>query len=400
MNEIQYDLCVIGGGINGAGIARDAALNGLSVCLLEAHELAAGTSSSSTKLIHGGLRYLENYEFKMVREALIERKRLFKVAPDMIVPLEIIIPHDNAQRPKWMIRAGLFLYDYLVPKRGVPASRGVNLKSSIYGAPLQDRFTAGFAYFDGWTDDAALVRRNAHDAAAHGANVLTRHACTGLREEGGVWRVTAHDILGNADKVLSAKMVVNATGPWVRRVVDELGVGDGEADLPNVKMVKGSHIIVPRRYDGEHAYLLQQADGRVIFVIPYKDNTTLIGTTEEAFEGDPIEAEISSAEMEYLCAAYSASFTEPITVEDIVDTYSGVRPLFDDGAVNASKVTRDFKIYRHKAAGAPLWSIFGGKLTTYRILSEKVLRKVCGEAGRRYVPHTRTTLLPPVSEDI
>lgn len=394
MNSKTYDLCVIGGGINGVGIARDAALQGLSVCLLEAHDLAAGTSQYSTKLIHGGLRYLENYEFKMVREALIERKRLLSIAPDLITPLEIILPHDNAQRPKWMIRAGLFLYDYLVPNRGVPASRGVDLTGSLYGDPLKNKYTAGFAYYDGWTDDAELVRRNAVDAASLGVDIFTHHACTRMNDGRHEWSITARDILAQDDKSFTAKMIVNATGPWVRRVIDALGLDEGEDGLPNVKMVKGSHIIVPRQYDGDHAYILQQSDGRIIFAIPYKDDMTLIGTTEEAFDGDPIEADISKQESAYLIAAYNKSFEKEIRAEDIVDTYSGVRPLFDDGSENASKVTRDFKIYRHQQTGAPLWSIFGGKLTTFRILSEKAVRKICREEGKAYVAHTRTRPLP------
>jgi len=293
-----------------------------------------------------------------------------------------------------MIRIGLFLYDYLVFNRGVPASRAVDLTAPQYGAPLNDSYSAGFSYYDGWTDDAELVRRNAADAVTLGVDILTHHACIEMNEEQGAWSVTARDVIGNADKNITAKTVVNATGPWVRRVIDGLGLDAGEAQLPNVKMVKGSHIIVPRQYDGDHAYILQQSDGRIIFAIPYKNETTLIGTTEEAFEGDPIEAEISNAEIEYLCAAYNESFAAPIAPDDIVDTYSGVRPLFDDGRENASKVTRDFRIYRHKNPVAPMWSVFGGKLTTFRILSEKAVRKVCKELGRDYAPHTRTRPLP------
>jgi len=383
----NYDVCVIGGGINGVGIARDAALQGLSVCLLEQSELAAGTSSKSTKIIHGGLRYLENYDFKMVGEALRERAILMDVAPDdLITPMEFILPHEAGLRPFAMLWAGVKLYNFMAPDSSIFSQSKVSLRGGNYGAPLQERYKNGLSYYDGWTNDTALVRANAADAKELGADIFEHQAIREMRDEDGVWRIKTDD------KTITARMAVNATGPWVRQFTGAHNLD--EAGLPDIRLVKGSHIIVPRQYDGDHAYILQQDDGRIIFAIPYNDDQTLIGTTEEDFAGDPKDAKISQSEIQYLCAAFNRSFENKITPDDIIGTYSGVRPLMDDGTKNASKASRDHSFYKHKKTAAPLWSLYGGKLTTYRSFAEEVTRAICKQDGRPYAPHTLTRKLP------
>lgn len=393
MGEDVYDLCIIGGGINGAGIARDAAGRGLSVLLVEADDLASGTSSASTKLIHGGLRYLENYEFAMVRAALKEREILLRAAPHLIYPVEIVIPHHAALRPAWLIRAGLFLYDRLGGKTSLPRSRSVDISVDISKNTLKKQFKSGFSYSDAWGDDSRLVVANAVDAASRGARILTRTECLRLEaaQDSG-WRISLRDTKTGAVSSARASMIVNAAGPWVGKFLARTGLD--VSDAPRLRLVKGSHIIVPRQYEGEHIFLLQQDDRRIVFVIPYEGKYTLIGTTEQAFDGDPREAMISPEETDYLCAAYNAAFEKPISKADVVFTYSGVRPLLDDGADNNSRVTRDYKIHHHDRFKQVLLSIYGGKLTTYRVLAEVVVDRLMTLSGRTNPPWTSAEVLP------
>lgn len=366
------DILIIGGGINGAGIARDAAGRGLSVVLVEKDDLAQHTSSASTKLVHGGLRYLEQYEFRLVRESLAEREVLLANAPHIVWPLRFVLPHHQGLRPRWMLRLGLFLYDHIGGRRTLPASGAVTLGDGV----LQDRFRHGFEYSDCWVEDARLVVLNAVDAAERGAQVLTRTAVTGLarREDG--WTAT----LANG-RSIEARVVVNAAGPWVDDMAALATQGRAQR---RVRLVKGSHIIVPRKHPGEHAYLFQQAEGRVVFAIPYEHDFTLIGTTDVPFAGDRDKVEISGEEVAYLCAAASEYFCEPVREADIVSTYAGVRPLYDDHSASNSTVTRDYVFELDAEGGAPLLSIYGGKITTYRKLAEHALERLAS-----HLPMTR-----------
>jgi glycerol-3-phosphate dehydrogenase len=392
MDLPDFDLCVIGGGINGTGIARDAAGRGLSVLLVEAGDLASATSSASTKLIHGGLRYLEYYEFGLVRESLKERDALLKIAPHLIRPLEFILPHDPSQRPRWLIRIGLFLYDHLGGRKKLKSSRGVNLSKTHYGTPLQVHLAKGFRYYDCWADDSRLVAINAMDAARNGAEILTRTACVRLVSEGRGWALTIRDLETGVDREVSAGMVVNAAGPWVRSVIDMSNLGAPE--VPSIRLVKGSHIIIPKAYEGDHAYMLQQPDKRIVFVIPYEKYHTLVGTTEVDFTGDASQAVISDFEIEYLCGAFNRAFKNQIEKKDVLWTYSGVRPLFDDGESDARTVTRDYRIHHHKGYPKPMLSIFGGKLTTFRMLSEKTVTTLLQLSGHSTLPWTKGEPLP------
>ncbi len=380
MTEIHYDLCVIGGGINGAGIARDAAGRGLSVLLIEAGDLACATSSASSKLIHGGLRYLEHREFSMVRQALREREILYKTAPHLISPVECLLLQDEDQRPLWLTRLGLWLYDNLGGKMSLPKSRVINFSDEQarekYGKNLLSDIEKGIIYSDCTVDDTRLVVLNAVDAAARNARVLTHTMCESLKICDGLWRVSLRDYNTNDTIDISASMVVNATGPWVSSFLDGMGIGDDDPDLPMVRLVKGSHIILPKLYDGDHIYVLQQPDKRIVFVAPYEGKYTLVGTTEEDFDGNPHDARISSAEMNYLCEAVNCAFAKTISPSDALFTFSGVRPLLDDGEESASDVSREYLIYHHKRFDPPLLSVFGGKLTTYRALSESVVDKL------------------------
>lgn len=374
--KADYDLCIIGGGINGAGIAREAAGRGLSVLLVEAQDLAQGTSSASTKLIHGGLRYLEQGEFKLVRESLKEREVLMGIAPHIIAPMEFVMPHVAGLRPKWMIGFGLWLYDHLAGRKRLSKSSAVSLHDSLLGEPLQKDYRDGFKYADCWTDDARLVVLNAMDAKARGAEILTRTACMqmGMLHDTNFWYVQLKDLLRGDEFQISARMVINAAGPWVRGLLDASNLAS--SDTPSVRLVKGSHLIVPRLHSGDHAYILQQPDKRVVFAIPYQQDYTLIGTTDEPFEGDAMSAAISDREKEYLCAAVNRFFDVQITPEDARWTYSGVRALFDDGTGEAQKVTRDFRLELDRSRAAPILSVFGGKLTTYRLLALQALNKI------------------------
>ncbi|MFD6317975.1 glycerol-3-phosphate dehydrogenase [Methylorubrum thiocyanatum] len=367
-----FDLLVIGGGINGVGIARDAAGRGLRVLLCERGDLAEHTSSASTKLIHGGLRYLEHYEFRLVREALAERERLMRLAPHIIWPLRFVLPHDAGLRPAWMLRLGLFLYDHLARLKALPRSDALRLTRDGVGAPLQDRLTRGFAYSDCWVEDSRLVVLNAVDAAERGAQIRTRTTVESARREAGGWTVTLHDAATRRRESVRARIVVNAAGPWVGETL--LRTLSVEA-RPKVRLVKGSHIVVRRLYDGEQAYILQQPDRRIVFAIPYERDFTLIGTTDVAHEGGPGPVGISQEETRYLCACINRSFERSIGPDDVVWSFSGLRPLYDDAAANASAVTRDY-VLELDTDGPPVLSVFGGKITTYRRLAEHALEKL------------------------
>ena len=358
------DLLVIGGGVNGAGIARDAAGRGLRVVLVEQGDLAGATSSASSKLIHGGLRYLELHEFRLVREALTERTVLLRIAPHIAWPMRFVLPALGAGRPAWMLRLGLFLYDHIGGRGGLPSTRRLDLAHAPEGAPLQDRFRVAFEYSDAWVDDARLVVLNAMDAAALGADIRTRTRCTGLRAAVGVWEATLE-----GGETLLARAVVNAAGPWVADVLhNRAGLNAG----PKARLVKGSHLVVPRLYEGNQAYILQNDDKRVVFVLPYEQDFSLIGTTDVPFAGDPAAVAIDASEVDYLCRAVSRAFRRAVVPGDVVHTFSGVRPLQDDGEASARAVTRDYKLHL-EATPAPMLSVFGGKITTYRRLAEHAM---------------------------
>lgn len=367
-----YDLLVIGGGINGTGIARDAAGRGLSVLLCERGDLAEHTSSASTKLIHGGLRYLEHYEFRLVREALAERERLLRLAPHIVWPLRFVLPHDAGLRPAWMLRLGLFLYDHLSRLKTLPGSQTLRLTREGFGAPLQPRLTKGFAYSDCWVEDSRLVVLNAVDAAERGARIRTRTTVEAARREADAWTATLYDAETRRRESVRARIVVNAAGPWVGETL--LRTLSVEA-RPRVRLVKGSHIVVRRLYEGAQAYILQQPDKRIVFAIPYERDFTLIGTTDVPHEGSPGPVTISTEETRYLCGCINRSFARQIGPDDVVWSFSGLRPLYDDAAESASAVTRDYVLERD-LDGPPLLSVFGGKITTYRRLAEHALERL------------------------
>jgi glycerol-3-phosphate dehydrogenase len=367
------DLLVVGGGINGAGIARDAVGRGLSAVLVEQADLASSTSSASTKLIHGGLRYLEYYEFRLVREALIEREVLLAQAPHIIWPLRFVLPHEKSLRPAWMIRLGLFLYDHLGGRKRLPGSHGVDLRRDPVGAPLKRSLTKGFIYSDCWVEDSRLVVLNALDAAERGARILPRTRCVAAERRDDLWEAVIEDGATGERETVRARVLVNAAGPWAASFIDEaLGV----CGRHRLRLVKGSHIVVGKLYDGEHAYILQNEDRRIVFAIPYERDHTLIGTTDVSFDGDPASVSISNAEIAYLCDVVNRHFIPQVAPQDVVWTYAGVRPLYDDEAQSASAVTRDYVLDLEEAGGAPILSVFGGKITTYRRLAEHALTKL------------------------
>ncbi len=363
-----FDLAVIGGGVNGAGIARDAAGRGAKVLLLERGDLAQGTSSNSTKLIHGGLRYLEHYEFALVREALSEREVLWGIAPHIIWPLRFILPHRPGLRPRWLVRLGLFLYDHLGGRKRLPAAESVDLTQHPAGAPLKSEYTRAFAYSDGWVDDARLVVLNARDAADRGAEVRTACEVTALTREGDAWRIEA------GGETFHARAVVNAAGP---RVLDLLGRA-GEPSAQKMRLVRGSHIVVRKLFDHDYAYFFQLPDGRIFFAIPYETDFTLIGTTDVDHDGTLDEVKASAEEIAYLCAGASEYFRTPVTPADVVWTYSGVRPLVDDGSGKPEAATRGYRFEIDGGADgeAPLLSVFGGKITTYRHLAAEAVERL------------------------
>jgi len=367
----HYDLVIIGGGINGAGIARDAAGRGLKVALCEQADLASATSSASSKLIHGGLRYLEHYEFRLVAEALAERETLLAMAPHLITPLTFVLPWAAGMRPRWMLRMGLWLYDHLARRSVLPPARSVRFSDSPYGAGLRASIMDGFCYSDCWVDDARLVVANCVSAADHGARILTRTRVTAARCAADAWEVALQAPGGRSE--LRARALVNAAGPWVRTVLTDVL---GRQPSHDVRLVKGSHIVTTRLYEGNHAFILQNDDGRVVLVIPYREKYSLIGTTDIPHFGRPDEAIISADEIAYLCTAVNRYFRRKLTSADVLWSFSGVRPLYDDGSANPSEVTRDYKLLVEDDGGPPLLSIYGGKITTYRRLAEHALHKL------------------------
>lgn len=364
------DLVVVGGGINGAGITRDAAGRGLKVALFEKDDLAQGTSSRSGKLIHGGLRYLEYYEFRLVREALIEREVLLAAAPHIVWPMRFVLPHSREQRPAWLVRLGLFLYDHLGGRKKLPGCRNINLRRDPEGRPIKDQYTKAFEYSDCWVDDARLVVLNALDAKARGARVFTRCAVTSARRDGGVWRVEARGEDGSV-RTIRAKALVNAAGPWVENVISTVA---GQNSKRRVRLVKGSHIIVKKFWEGPQAYLLQNNDKRVIFVNPYEGDLSLIGTTDIPYDGKADDVAIDGSEIDYLLAVVNRYMKTALKRSDVLSSFSGVRPLYDDNAANPSAVTRDYVF--DVDGEPPLLSVFGGKITTYRKLAEHALVKL------------------------
>ena len=375
-----YDIAIIGGGINGTGIARDAAGRNLSVYLCEQDDLASGTSSWSTKLIHGGLRYLQHFEFRLVREALIEREILWGIAPHIIWPLRFVLPYHRGLRPAWILRLGLFIYDHLGGRKKLPPTRTLDLTSDISGAPLKGNSSIGFEYSDCWVEDSRLVVLNAMDARDHGAIIETKHKLISADREENAWKLTILNQSTGQSKSIRASTLVNAAGPWVADVLSGKIRSNTKA---KIRMVQGSHIVVPRLYEHDRCYIFQNKDGRIIFAIPYEQDFTLIGTTDRDYLGDPSTVTISQEEIDYLCAAASEYFSKPILPHDIIWTYSGVRPLYDDGASKAQEATRDYVLKLDTPTHqAPLLSIFGGKITTYRRLAEAALEKLSP-----YLPH-------------
>ncbi len=389
---MDSDLLVIGGGINGAGIARDAAGRGLKVILCDKGDLAGATSSASSKLIHGGLRYLESYEFRLVREALKEREVLLENAPHLVRPMRFVMPHAKELRPMWMIRAGLFLYDHLGGRRALPGSEALTLGPNGYGAGLKPEFTRGFTYFDCWADDARLVIANARSAADLGARVLPRTRFDGASVEDGRWRARLTDSETGQSIEIRTRGLLNAAGPWVNQII---------SDVPSVNrkmrilLVKGSHIAVPRIHDGDYALILQNDDGRVVFIIPFEGEYSVIGTTDVPIGDDPEGVKISDEEIDYLCRAVNRYLADPISPDQIKWTYAGVRPLYDDGQTDPSKVTRDYELeVQTPVPGCVMLNVFGGKLTTYRRLAEHALEKLGDHFPTMTAPWTHDAPLP------
>jgi glycerol-3-phosphate dehydrogenase len=391
-----YDLAIIGGGINGCGIARDAAGRGWSVLLCEMADLGSGTSSRSTKLIHGGLRYLEHFDFRLVRESLAEREVLWRIAPHIVRPMRFVLPHREGARPAWMLRVGLFLYDHLGGRERLPGTRVLDLREDPAGLPLQPgAFTTGFEYSDCWVDDARLVVLNARDAANRGAVIRTRtRVITAVRTHD-AWHVQTEEAGTGRQVTVAARALVNAAGPWVEEVL-RTRIGTGVRG--HVRLVEGAHIVVPRLFDHDRAYLLQNPDGRVVFAIPYDHDLTLIGTTDRDYHGDPAATQAATQEIAYLCDTVSAAFAKGVAPSDVVWAYSGVRPLFDDGASDAKSASRDYVLELDAAKDSPpLLSIIGGKITTYRRLAEAALEQLSPHLPQRVgeaAGWTGTTALP------
>jgi glycerol-3-phosphate dehydrogenase len=390
----DFDLLVVGGGINGAGIARDAAGRGLRVLLVEKGDIAGATSSWSSKLIHGGLRYLEQYQFRLVSEALGEREVLLRIAGHLVWPCEFVMPHVRELRPRWMIRLGLFFYDHLARRDALPACAPVRLDQAPYNAGLRAGLVHGFRYADCRVDDARLVIANARGARALGAGVLARTELQRAERRDGRWNAVLRDAQG-AERTIRARAVVNATGPWVKQVLnDRLGQPSDEA----VRLIQGSHIVLPRLYAGEHAFILQNDDRRVVFMIPFEERYTLVGTTDIPLEGDIAKPHASDAEVEYLCRAVNRYLQRPVRGEDVVWRFAGVRPLYDDGTQDPSAITRDY-VLRVDAgdgasAAAPVLSVYGGKITTYRRLAEHALEKLAPYFPGMQPPWTAGAALP------
>jgi glycerol-3-phosphate dehydrogenase len=386
------DVFVIGGGVNGCGIARDAAGRGFSVFLAEMGDLASGTSSAATKLVHGGLRYLEYYEFRLVREALAEREILWAMAPHVIWPLRFVLPHHKGLRPAWLLRLGLFVYDHLGARKLLPRTTTLDLRTNPIGRPLKDGYARAFEYSDCWVDDARLVALTARDAADKGAIIQTRTKVIGATRDNGVWTIRLQDADSGLKGTVKARLLVNAAGPWVDIVLRET---IGQTDVSHVRLVKGSHIVVRRIFDHDRAYFFQNKDGRIIFAIPYERDFTLIGTTDQEFSNDPRGVRITDEETRYLLAAAGEYFERPLTIADIVWTYAGVRPLFNDKKSKAQEATRDYVLTTEgDATTGALVNVFGGKLTTHRRLSEEALEHIEKVLGKRGKPWTKGSKLP------
>ncbi len=387
MNERAYDLLIVGGGINGAGIARDAAGNSLSVLLVEQRDFAAATSSASSKLIHGGLRYLEHGALRLVRESLAEREVVLRLAPHLVRPLRFVLPHEPAMRPAWMLRLALWTYDHLGERRMLPPSGRIDLARAVEGAPLAPQFRRGFTYWDCWCNDSRLVIANLLDAAERGAVVRSNTALVSARRAGAVWHAELAGAAGR--ETVRARALINAAGPWASRVMDTI---EGAAGGKKLKLIKGSHIVVDRVHGGDHAYIFQHTDRRIFFLLPFQEKFSLIGTTETPFEGELAAAAIDAAETDYLLAALNRVLCFNVPRSAIRWAFSGVRPLYDDGSVDASATTRDYVFDLDVPRdGPPLLTVFGGKLTTFRRLAEHALEKLMpalGRAGRRWTAKT------------
>jgi D-erythritol 1-phosphate dehydrogenase len=387
----HFDLIVVGGGINGVGIARDAVGRGLSVLLCEKDDLAQGTSSRSGKLVHGGLRYLEYYEFRLVREALIEREVLLRSAPHIIWPMRFVLPHSPEQRPAWMIKVGLFLYDHLGGRQILAPTRSLNLSTGPEGEPLRKNFKRAFEYSDCWVDDARLVVLNAVDVRKRGGMVLTRTSLVSARRVGDKWHADLRSVRDGRSLAAVGKVIVNAAGPWVEDVLHRAGRNAEN----RVRLVKGSHIVTRKFWNGDQAYLLQHSDKRVIFVNPYEADLALIGTTDIPFEGRPEDVRVDRDEIEYLLSVVNRYFKAGPKFSEIVHSFSGLRPLFDDKAINPSAVTRDYVLeVEAPERQAPLLSVFGGKITTYRRLAEHALEKLLPYFPQMTGPWTKHAPLP------
>ena len=391
MSEVD-DIFVIGGGINGCGIARDAAGRGYSVRLAEMNDLASGTSSGSSKLIHGGLRYLEHYEFRLVRESLSEREVLLKIAPHIIWPMRFILPHHSGLRPAWLLRLGLFLYDHIGKRKMLPGTKQVNLKTDLAGKPLKPVFSKGFEYSDCWVNDARLVVLNAKDAKERGAKIETRTKVISAHRENDYWSITTENLNTGNKATHKAHLIVNAAGPWIDKVLNETFESN---QSKNVRLVQGSHIVVPKMHDHDRAYIFQNSDDRIIFALPYEQDFTLIGTTDHDYLSDPANVKITESEISYLCSAASEYFEKPVKVNDVVWSYSGVRPLYDDGATAAQEATREYILRVDGEGDEPrVINIFGGKITTYRRLAESMLEKIEELIGTKKGSWTANSSLP------
>lgn len=396
----RCDVVVVGGGINGVGIARDLAGRGLKVILAEKDDLASHTSSASTKLIHGGLRYLEHHAFGLVRKALQEREVLMRCAPHIIRPMQFVMPHDPSMRPAWMIKLGLWLYDHLARREFLPASSSLSLKDEVAGHPLKPHFTQAFVYADGWVDDSRLVVLNAMDARAHGAHICTRTRCVSAVRGPGHWVVT---LASEADHesdlwTVEAPVLVNATGPWAAQFLKDIahplpGSLSRQMTRHNLRLVKGSHIVLPRLFDHDEAYLFQAWDGRVVFAIPYEDQFTLVGTTDVEVKSLPHKVQASDDEVAYLCEQVNRYVQTPISPDDVCWQFAGIRPLLEDVADNASAVTRDY-LLETQQTGAPLMTVWGGKITTYRKLAEEAGHTICALLGDQRPAWTGKAILP------
>jgi len=387
----DFDLVVIGGGINGAGIARDAAGRGVSVMLCEKGDLAEHTSSASTKLIHGGLRYLEHYDFALVRHALQEREVLLNAAPHIVWPLRFILPHHKSLRPRWLIRLGLFLYDHLGGRKLLPKSQSVDLGKHVSGNPLKDLYTHAFEYSDCWVQDARLVVLNVMDAAERGCDVRVRTEVTNIVRNQGCWTICLQDNNTGQSTAVTAKVIANASGPWVEKT---LGLDQEHKARMSTRLVKGSHIVVPKIFEHPYAYIFQNADDRILFAIPFEDDYTLLGTTDLEIEGELGPVNAAKSEIDYICDAVNEYFSVKVRPDDVVWSFSGVRPLYDDASSNASKVTRDYKLDIDSRSDAPVLSVYGGKITTYRKLAEHAVDMLSEHLDIDQQDWTATTPLP------